>query len=397
MKWTAPLLLAAASLAVAESVIDFTKLPACAQQQCTILKQADDNCVPPSAPKTEQAIYQSCICQSGLLTGLHSSGQLCQTAGCSADDATKISQYYIALCAGPVVQPATPTTATTLTTTTTTSAPTSTVAVSATDPGGFNTPKEPWIKNNWKWVVMVVVIAVAIVFFWVGGIYLRRHFDRKKDAERANLAAKEGGGSGSGTPAMASTSNTAMPLAFPEMSGGRNGSNHRLSGPTPPPAAMSRRLSRSNTLGSMKSRTSVASPIVWGPHQHLANSNGRNTPVASGPPSPSSAIGPPQPFRNRDSFRSSNPRINSWKSQEFSAAAGYADSPRASRTSHGPEPTTINHDQSTERPHTAFGDPIRETNRRTLAPTHSDTKLPSHAEGQSAEICEVSPPRSPAK
>jgi hypothetical protein len=103
--------------AMGQTVIDYTKLPACAKQ-CTVLAQAEGGCVPPAAPVTSQAIYQSCVCQSALLTQLHSSGAICQTSGCSATDATTISTYYNALCNGPVVEPA----ATTTTTATTTSA-----------------------------------------------------------------------------------------------------------------------------------------------------------------------------------------------------------------------------------------------------------------------------------
>jgi hypothetical protein len=122
------LLLATASMAVAQTVIDYTKIPACARQQCAILDQAEKNCVPPAAPVTQQAIYQSCLCQSALLTPLHSSGSLCQTAGCSGDDAAKISQYYNALCNGRAVEPAPAATGTTTSSATTTGTGTSTAA-----------------------------------------------------------------------------------------------------------------------------------------------------------------------------------------------------------------------------------------------------------------------------
>ena len=127
----------------AEGVFDYTKLPQCAHQ---CLSAAEANCVPPSAPVTSQSIYQSCVCQSGLLTGLHSSGAQCQTSGCSADDGTKISQYYVALCAGPVVAPpaATTTAATTGTTTTT-----STVTATAKADGGANHLSATDKKKSW--------------------------------------------------------------------------------------------------------------------------------------------------------------------------------------------------------------------------------------------------------
>jgi hypothetical protein len=95
--------------AIGQTVLDYSKLPACAKQ-CTVLAQAEGGCVPPAAPVTSQGIYQSCVCQSALLTQLHTSGAVCQATGCSADDAAKITTYYNALCAGPVVQPAQTTT-----------------------------------------------------------------------------------------------------------------------------------------------------------------------------------------------------------------------------------------------------------------------------------------------
>lgn len=134
-------LLAAAS-AVAQSVIDYSKLPECAHQ-CAVLQQAEASCLPPAAPVSNQGIYQSCVCQSALLTTLHTSGQLCSstTPVCSADDATKISQYYIALCNGPVVQPQTPSTLTT-TTSTATAATGTAAAAGAGGKGVTNTSSD---------------------------------------------------------------------------------------------------------------------------------------------------------------------------------------------------------------------------------------------------------------
>jgi len=121
-------LIAAAAAVSAQSVLDFSKLPACARQ-CPVLAQAEGGCVPPAAPVTNQGIYQSCVCQSALLTGLHQSGALCQATGCSAEDATKITTYYNALCKGPVVVPAPKTTL--VTSTSTTSKPTQTAGTGA--------------------------------------------------------------------------------------------------------------------------------------------------------------------------------------------------------------------------------------------------------------------------
>ncbi|KAF2652540.1 hypothetical protein K491DRAFT_45497 [Lophiostoma macrostomum CBS 122681] len=129
--------LVAAALAVAESVMDFSKLPACAEN-CAVLKNADAGCVPPAAPVTDQGTYQSCVCASTLLTSLHSSGALCQ-AFCSADDSSTISQYYNSLCKGPVVYPSTSTSAS-ASTSTSASATTSTATAGAAGTGPMSSP-----------------------------------------------------------------------------------------------------------------------------------------------------------------------------------------------------------------------------------------------------------------
>lgn len=121
------------STIAAQSVIDYSKLPQCAHS-CTTLQSAEGSCVPPAAPVTNQATYQSCVCQSSLLTGLKSSGGICQQFGCSTDDANAISQYYISLCNGPVIEPTTTTTGTS-TTATTTGTSTSTADSSSGDKG----------------------------------------------------------------------------------------------------------------------------------------------------------------------------------------------------------------------------------------------------------------------
>jgi len=88
----------ASGLALAQGIIDFTKIPDCARQ-CSILQQADSNCVQPDVN-----IYQSCVCQSAFLTGLKTSGQPCEQF-CPPQDATAISQYYISMCNAPPVAP----------------------------------------------------------------------------------------------------------------------------------------------------------------------------------------------------------------------------------------------------------------------------------------------------
>ena len=74
-----------------------SNLPACAQQ-CTILTQAQGSCTPPLAPVTTDTIYESCFCQSALLTSLYSNtnAQLCTS--CSSTDMATIQQWYQGVC-----------------------------------------------------------------------------------------------------------------------------------------------------------------------------------------------------------------------------------------------------------------------------------------------------------
>ncbi|KAF2740320.1 hypothetical protein EJ04DRAFT_548380 [Polyplosphaeria fusca] len=375
------LLLAAAALATAQSVIDYSKLPQCARG-CTVLQQAESNCLPPAAPVSQQAIYQSCVCQSTLLTQLHASGSQCQQTGCSSDDAQKISQYYIALCNGPVVQPPATTTTATGTGTATTTSSTATGTANSEGAGGnkvaTSQEKPSWFSSHWKWVVMVIVIALAIIIFWVGGVFIRRRFNRKKDAERANLAARDA----PYTPSSKSVQPQG-PTPPMTMSGGRSGMGMDGNvGGIAPPRRASRTRSRTNTLQSLgmnnESRTSIPQPVVWGPHQHLAHvRNGNGSPNGSVPPSPTF----PQKnhvMRNPDAVRS-EPRFANYSVPE--------DEPTSQGT-----PGHVNFQE--DRPHTAIGGGMRDGPGRSLHSVRSDPVLPPHVEALSAEICEPSPIKS---
>jgi len=249
--------LALSTLAGAQSVIDYTKLPACAQQ-CNILAQAQANCVPPAAPVTTQDIYQSCFCQSALLTTLKTSPALCQTA-CSADDATKIEQYYIALCNGPTVQPPETTTTTTTTATATTSdTSTATGTAAGGKTKGVSENKSTnggWFSTHWKWVLMLIIIFLFMIVASVLGVWLKRRHARRADARRANMAAAD-----------APVADAAFHEAVAkEMSGGL---------PAPPPVR-----TRASTIASRgSSRLSrQPEPVVWGPHQHASTWAESNT------------------------------------------------------------------------------------------------------------------------
>ena len=75
-----------------------SNLPSCASG-CTTLTQAQGSCTPPLAPVTSDEIYESCFCQSALLTSLYSSAAVqgvCQS--CSAADMMTIQKWYQGVC-----------------------------------------------------------------------------------------------------------------------------------------------------------------------------------------------------------------------------------------------------------------------------------------------------------
>ncbi|KAF2804146.1 uncharacterized protein BDZ99DRAFT_153596 [Mytilinidion resinicola] len=247
------------SRASAQSVIDYTKLPACAKQ-CSILSQAEANCVPPAAPVTNQDTYQSCFCQSGLLTTLKTSPSLCQSSAtntiCTPQDATTIEQYYVALCNGPTVQPA-ETTTTTTSTATSTAAGTATGTASAGNKGvSENSSNNDWFSTHWKWVVMLIVIFLFMIIASVLGVWLKRRHRRRADARRANMAASD-----------APVADAAFHDAVAK--------DMAMSGvlPTPPPVRTRSGTMTSRGSSRLSKHHPPSDPVVWGPHQYASTWN----------------------------------------------------------------------------------------------------------------------------
>jgi len=241
------------SLTSAVSIIDYTKLPACAKQ-CSVLAAAEGGCVPPAAPVTTQDIYQSCFCQSALLTTLKTTPSLCSAAvansGCSDADATKIEQYYVALCNGPTVQP--PHTTTTTATTATTATSSTGIATGTGISKGVNSSNNgSWFSTHWKWVLMLIIIFLFMIIASVLGVYLKRRHARRADARRANLAAHD-----------APVTNAAFHDHFAK----------EISGvlPTPPQVRTRSGTVTSRASSSRLSKHRVSEPVVWGPHQHAS-------------------------------------------------------------------------------------------------------------------------------
>ncbi|KAF1815008.1 hypothetical protein P152DRAFT_242265 [Eremomyces bilateralis CBS 781.70] len=196
--WIGLVLFATSKLSLAQTVIDASKLPQCAVD-CAALNQANTGCVPPSAPVTDQGIYQSCMCQSTFLVTLYSTPDgVCDAECTSSGDRQRLKEWYVGLCTGGVV--VTPAggkpTATTKggQSTSTAGSPQSTksgVSNAGVSGSGINEPPKTWIAGHWQYVLMLIIIFLAMVFFTVLGLWLKRRHRRKQDARRSNVAAPD--------------------------------------------------------------------------------------------------------------------------------------------------------------------------------------------------------------
>ena len=83
--------------AVAQEVLDFGILPACAGT-CPSLVDAQASCVPPAAPVTDQETYESCFCQNAFLEPLFTSPNGVCDAFCAQPELDRIWQWFTGLC-----------------------------------------------------------------------------------------------------------------------------------------------------------------------------------------------------------------------------------------------------------------------------------------------------------
>lgn len=89
-----------ASSILAQSTLIPSSLPQCGQT-CPLLITAQNGCVPPAAPVTNSAIYQSCFCLSDFLKPLHAGGSTTVCPACSTQDIGTIENWFQKLCASP--------------------------------------------------------------------------------------------------------------------------------------------------------------------------------------------------------------------------------------------------------------------------------------------------------
>ncbi|KAF2099063.1 hypothetical protein NA57DRAFT_76299 [Rhizodiscina lignyota] len=175
----------------AQTVLDSSKLPSC-YTQCQPLTQANGACVPPAAPVTDQGTYQSCFCASQFLVALYSSPTLQNCAACSASDQSQIQTWYESLChGGVVVTPAGGQTQTTTASSSTQGAVTTTTGAASAATSGSesglssnNPAPKPWFSTHWKWVVLLIVVVLAFIFFMTLGFWLKRRNRHRRDNQR---------------------------------------------------------------------------------------------------------------------------------------------------------------------------------------------------------------------
>lgn len=90
------------TIATAQAIIPSAasaSFPPCALS-CTQLIEAQNNCIPPAAPVTNQATYDSCFCQSSLLAQLRVSPDGTCDAFCPAQsDRQLLQNWYKGFCA----------------------------------------------------------------------------------------------------------------------------------------------------------------------------------------------------------------------------------------------------------------------------------------------------------
>ncbi|KAL1584840.1 hypothetical protein WHR41_06627 [Cladosporium halotolerans] len=240
MIWTpfAAVLVSLLSASIASAQLLAQGLPACAQS-CTLLNQAAQACG--GTASANQAIW-ACFCQSAYLSTLYSTPNgICDAFCTDPSQNQQVMTWYQGNCGtdngasehadnGSGGQ-----TTVTMTSTSTSSSSSSTsnaaaagataTGSSSTDSQGFD--REPqeggWWHNHWKWVVMLIVLAIALSLIAILGTWLKKRHDRKRD--QINTSFNEGITTRSAPQNPGEKSETLAPPAAPAFtskSAGRN-------------------------------------------------------------------------------------------------------------------------------------------------------------------------------
>ncbi|OJJ96353.1 hypothetical protein ASPACDRAFT_34902 [Aspergillus aculeatus ATCC 16872] len=129
---------------------------------CSILLQAQSECLPPAAPQTNSATYASCFCHSHNLTELRTSTDVvCGDSCTNASDRSLIRTWYNNYCAEEQWQAHS--------------------AQSVTKIRAYRrtAASNAWWSTHYKWVIMVIILVVGFSIISVVGVWAKRRHDRK--------------------------------------------------------------------------------------------------------------------------------------------------------------------------------------------------------------------------
>ncbi|TVY86593.1 hypothetical protein LAWI1_G007215, partial [Lachnellula willkommii] len=159
---------ACAQTATNGAIVPFSTLPACATK-CGPLYDVQGACAPPA----QTSVNQNCFCTDTRLTpflqGTSNVASVCGAASCSAEsDLQAIQTWYEGYCQS---TSGTSTSAGGAATTTGT-AGSSTKTSSGSSGSGTNANPPSWFSSHVKWVVMLIILAIAIPAIWIAAILM---------------------------------------------------------------------------------------------------------------------------------------------------------------------------------------------------------------------------------
>lgn len=172
-----------------------SSFPGCALS-CSQLLQAEQYCEPPNVAQANQLVYDQCFCSSAFLTPLLTTiDTVCITECAIQSDRQLLQAWYNNFCAQVAngVDPTTLTATSSIATATTVTAistatsgtitvtPTSTASATAAASSG----QRSWIDTHWKWILMVVILAVGLALLAWLAVWLKRRHRRKLEKTRA--------------------------------------------------------------------------------------------------------------------------------------------------------------------------------------------------------------------
>ncbi|KAL9601603.1 MAG: hypothetical protein Q9219_002437 [cf. Caloplaca sp. 3 TL-2023] len=173
-------------------------LPSCAQS-CPNLLQAQTACTAPPNPPPGGTYGIQCLCGFAPLAALKADAptQICAT--CQPTDNAAIQSWYKGACglgggsaAGANAQNGQSTTATkpssTLPTQATPAVSSNGVTVSGHPANAPNVAQHDWMSTHWRWVLMLIILALGLIGLAVGGVYLRRYIHRRRESREFGVS-----------------------------------------------------------------------------------------------------------------------------------------------------------------------------------------------------------------